>query len=77
MDELPLPTRQVLRHAMTKTAGCTGMTLNLALNYSGRHEILLGKSATRLLSADIELTPTQARTVAAGGPLLRSVGAVA
>ena len=25
---------------MTKTVGCTGMTLNLALNYSGRHEIL-------------------------------------
>ncbi len=40
IDELPLPTRQVLRHAMAKTADCTGMTLNLALNYSGRHEIL-------------------------------------
>ncbi len=40
IDDLPLPTRQVLRHAMGKTADCTGMTLNLALNYSGRHEIL-------------------------------------
>lgn len=40
VDELPLATRQVLRHAMDKTAACTDMTLNLALNYSGRHEIL-------------------------------------
>lgn len=40
LDELPLPTRQVLRHAMDKTSACTAMTLNLALNYSGRHEIL-------------------------------------
>jgi len=40
IDELPLATRQVLRHAMEKTADCTAMNLNLALNYSGRHEIL-------------------------------------
>ncbi|NCD24929.1 MAG: isoprenyl transferase [Deltaproteobacteria bacterium] len=40
IDELPLATRQVLRHAESRTGGCTGMTLNLALNYSGRHEIL-------------------------------------
>jgi undecaprenyl diphosphate synthase len=40
IDELPMATRKVLRHAMEKTAGCTAMNLNLALNYSGRHEIL-------------------------------------
>jgi len=40
IDELPLTTRQVLRHAMDKTANCSAMNLNLALNYSGRHEIL-------------------------------------
>ena len=40
LDELPLATRQVLRHAMDKTAACTAMNLNLALNYSGRLEIL-------------------------------------
>ena len=40
LDELPLATRQVLRHAMEKTAACTAMNLNLALNYSGRLEIL-------------------------------------
>ncbi len=40
MGELPLATKQVLRHAVDKTAGCTAMNLNLALNYSGRFEIL-------------------------------------
>jgi undecaprenyl diphosphate synthase len=40
IDELPMATRKVLRHAMEKTAGGTAMNLNLALNYSGRHEIL-------------------------------------
>ena len=40
IDELPMATRQVLRHAMERTRGCTAMNLNLALNYSGRHEIL-------------------------------------
>ncbi|MBU4526081.1 MAG: di-trans,poly-cis-decaprenylcistransferase [Desulfomicrobium sp.] len=40
IGELPLATRQVLRHAMDKTSGCSAMNLNLALNYSGRHEIL-------------------------------------
>jgi len=40
VDELPMATRKVLRHAMEKTAGGTAMNLNLALNYSGRHEIL-------------------------------------
>ena len=40
IDGLPLAARQVLKHAMNKTAGCTAMTLNLALNYSGRDEIV-------------------------------------
>lgn len=37
---LPMGARQVLKHAMNKTSGCTAMTLNLALNYSGRDEIV-------------------------------------
>ncbi len=37
---LPLATRKVLEHVIAKTAHCTEMTLNLALNYSGREEIL-------------------------------------
>jgi undecaprenyl diphosphate synthase len=52
LDELPLPTRQVLRHAMDKTAGCSAMNLNLALNYSGRHEIL--RACRALLERKVE-----------------------
>lgn len=40
INELPLATRKVLGHVIAKTAHCTAMTLNLALNYSGREEIL-------------------------------------
>jgi len=40
VDGLPLASRQALRHAMRKTAGNTDMTLNLALNYSSRDEIV-------------------------------------
>ena len=40
IDEMPLGVRQVLKHVMRQTQKCTDMTLNLALNYSGRDEIL-------------------------------------
>jgi len=40
MAELPLAARKVLGHVIARTAGCTEMTLNLALNYSGREEVL-------------------------------------
>jgi undecaprenyl diphosphate synthase len=40
MADLPLAARKVLTHVIAKTAHCTEMTLNLALNYSGREEIL-------------------------------------
>ena len=39
-DELPLAARTVLSRVIAKTAHCEAMTLNLALNYSGREEIL-------------------------------------
>ena len=45
-DGLPLAARTALRHAMNRTARCEGMIVNLALNYSGREEIL---RAARLL----------------------------
>jgi len=48
MDDLPFIARQALTHVMRETAKCTTMTLNLALNYSGREEIL---RAARALSA--------------------------
>lgn len=40
VDGLPLAVRTALRHVMSKTSHCAGMTLNLALNYGGRDEIL-------------------------------------
>jgi undecaprenyl diphosphate synthase len=52
LEDLPLATRQVLRHAMDKTAHCLSMTLNLALNYSGRHEIL--RACQALLRRGVE-----------------------
>jgi len=39
-EGLPLPARKALAYVLEKTAGCRSMTLNLALNYSGREEIL-------------------------------------
>jgi undecaprenyl diphosphate synthase len=39
-DELPLAARKTLDYTIKKTAGNTGMTLNLAINYSGREEIV-------------------------------------
>ena len=49
IDELPLGARTAVRHALKRTAHCTAMTVNLALNYSGRGEIL---HAVRALMRD-------------------------
>ena len=49
VDDLPLGARQVVRHVIKKTQNNTSMVLNLALNYSGRDEIL---RACRRLVAD-------------------------
>jgi undecaprenyl diphosphate synthase len=40
LDALPLAARSAVRHAVKRTAHCSAMTVNLALNYSGRGEIL-------------------------------------
>lgn len=40
MEDLPLPARKALSHAIERTAKNSVMTLNLALNYSGREEIV-------------------------------------
>jgi undecaprenyl diphosphate synthase len=39
-DGLPFTVRQVLKYVCSQTSGCNAMDLNLALNYSGRTEIL-------------------------------------
>ena len=51
IEDLPPDVRQVLRQTMEKTAMCDGMTLNLALSYSGRTEIL---HAVRAVLNDVE-----------------------
>jgi undecaprenyl diphosphate synthase len=48
LSGLPLAPRQALSHVIKKTSGCRSMRLNLALNYSGREEIL---RACRALAA--------------------------
>lgn len=49
LDGLPLAQRGALRHAMARTAACADMTLNLALNYGGRAELV---RAARALAAE-------------------------
>lgn len=48
-DRLPAPARKALAHVLDKTATCDAMTLTLALNYSGRDEIVM---ACRKLAAN-------------------------
>ncbi|AGW15093.1 polyprenyl diphosphate synthase [Megalodesulfovibrio gigas] len=50
-SELPFASRQVLKLVLAKTAHNTGLTLNLALNYSGRGEIL--RACRRLIEAGL------------------------
>jgi len=45
IGDMPLAARQVLKHVMRQTKNCTDMILNLALNYSGRDEILRATKA--------------------------------
>jgi undecaprenyl diphosphate synthase len=40
IEDLPLDVQNTLRETMKKTEHCDGMTLNLALSYGGRSEIL-------------------------------------
>lgn len=49
MDDLPFTARKTLGTAMRRTAAGRDMTVNLALNYSGRDEIL--RAAKALLAA--------------------------
>jgi undecaprenyl diphosphate synthase len=58
IDALSPSRRDILKDAMKRTAGNTGLTLNLALNYSGRYEIL---RAVKNIAEDIlksRLKPT-------------------
>jgi undecaprenyl diphosphate synthase len=39
-EDMPSPVRRILKHTCSRTSGCDAMVLNLALNYSGREEIV-------------------------------------
>lgn len=52
LADLPLTTRSALSHALKKTEHCSSMTVNLALNYSGREEIL--RAVRTLLARGID-----------------------
>ena len=62
LQDLPLPARQALRHAIKKTEKNTSMTLNLALNYSGREEIV--RAAKQLIQDEISAKDVTEETLA-------------
>lgn len=39
VEHMPEPQRTALKNAMTRTADCTGLQLNFAINYGGRDEL--------------------------------------
>ncbi|WP_316901344.1 polyprenyl diphosphate synthase [Pseudodesulfovibrio indicus] len=63
IDAMPLAVRQVLKHVMRRTAECEDMTLNLALNYSGRDEIV--RAARRLAAKGLSPEEITEETFAA------------
>lgn len=67
-DGLPFVARQSLSHVMAKTARCRAMTLNLALNYSGREEILRACRALAAKGAGIDAEAFSAALYTAGQP---------
>jgi len=50
IDALPRAPREALEHLVDATSGCTDVTLNLAVNYSGRSEML---EAVRSVARDV------------------------
>ncbi|MFZ5428293.1 MAG: polyprenyl diphosphate synthase [Thermodesulfobacteriota bacterium] len=52
LEDFPFAVRQVLKHVMGRTEKCKSMTLNLALNYSGRGEIL--RACKRLMEQGVK-----------------------
>jgi len=50
IDKLPAERRDILLDGIERTKNSTGLVLNLALNYSGRHEII---EAVKKISSDV------------------------
>ena len=85
IEALPAPQREALINAMTRTAGNTGLRLNIALNYGGRAELtraarLLAEQVRegRLLPEQIDEDTFAAQLYTAGSPdvdlLIRTSG---
>lgn len=51
LEDLPLLTRKSLNYAIAKTQHCNGLTLNLALSYGGRREIV---DVTKVISQKVK-----------------------
>lgn len=51
LSDFPIGVRQVVAHTIKKTADCKSMTLNLALNYSGRDELV--RACKKMISEGI------------------------
>jgi len=59
LEDLPSETRESMEYGIEKTSQCTGLTLNLALSYGGRLEIV---DAVKTISQKVkanELDPDQ------------------
>jgi undecaprenyl diphosphate synthase len=65
LDGIPAAPRQVVKHVMSKTAHCSSMTANLALNYGGRQDIV---SAAKKIVRD-GLAPEEINEQAVGARL--------
>ncbi len=59
LQELPFPVRQALRHACGKSSSGREMVLNMALNYSGRDEIIRACRSLILQGTDPEKVDEQ------------------
>lgn len=57
IDDIPEKTKAVLLDTMDKTAGNTGMVLNLALSYGGRDDILQAARSLAVKVQNREITP--------------------
>jgi undecaprenyl diphosphate synthase len=67
LDGLPMTRRKVLQDAIAKTSNNDGITLNLALNYSGRSEILhaVRQIAAKVRNRDLDIDDIDEGTFAA------------
>ena len=59
LEELPISTRHAVESAIEYTAGCSGMTLSLALSYGGRADIINAARAIAIRAQNGMLLPEE------------------